>query len=634
MEFLSATAAIFNWVMESTLEICILISLIIAIKCVTRNCKSSKWQYFIWLILLAKMLLPWAPESELSVFNFVPASTSYTYTSLTPDIPEEHVRLDAAPGTIASKSKPVEAELTAAEVLPEKQLSHANPAYRMFIMKLYEWLPLIWLGGALVFLGFVGTSNVRMWLLIKNQRPLTDERILSLLEDCKSQMGVNTLIGVVLTDKVNSPALFGFIRPRLLLPAKMLEELSLSEIRYVFLHELAHVKRLDIAVNWVLTWLQVLHWFNPLVWYAFYRIRTDRELACDSLALSKMDVDDIDRYGHTIIVLLEKFSHRMRLPGLAGILENKSQMKDRILMISKYSSGSYKWRPIAIVLLVFFGCVTLSGAKQQEIEKLLPGNQFTSPVADLKLIWSDEFEGTTLSSYWETMTGDGTRYQIPAGWGNDEKQYYTDRKENLFVSDGYLHIVALPEAEMGCDYTSARIRTRNRADFLYGRIEAKIKVPSSKGAWPSFWMLPTSYEYGYWPVSGEIDITNMKVRDFPNAVSNGLIYGGQWPQVKVYISEYEIDPKEAFFDDFHVFAVEWEHDEFRWYLDGKMIAKREHWWSSGGPYPAPFDKPFHILLNLAVGGQAPHPDELTTWPMEMLVDYVRVYEIQGTKQIQ
>lgn len=627
MEFLSALVVVFNWIMQSTLEICILICLVLAIKCFTGNNKSSKWQYIIWLIVLAKMLLPWSPESELSVFNIVPRSTSYKYTNLISDVPQERASLDAMSDTVPSASKSIEPVPAATPALSEKQESHLSPAYSMFFIKLYEWLPFIWLGGALVFLSFVVSSNFRMWRLIKNQRPLTDERILRLLEDCKSQMGVNTIIGVVLTDQVNSPALFGFIRPRLLLPEKMLEELNLSEIRYVFLHELAHVKRLDIATNWLITWLQVLHWFNPLVWYAFYRMRTDRELACDSLALSKMDVDDIDRYGHTIIVLLEKFSHRMRLPGLAGILENKSQMKDRILMISKFNSGSYKWRPIAIVLLILFGCVTLSGAKQQEIEKLLPENQFTSPVANLKLIWSDEFDGTTLSSYWEALTGDGTRYQIPAGWGNDEKQCYTDRDENLFVSDGYLHIVALPEAEMGCDYTSARIRTRNRADFLYGRIEARIQFPSSKGAWPSFWMLPTSYEYGYWPVSGEIDIANMKVRDYPNAVSNGLIYGGQWPQVKVYISEYEIAPKDRFFEDFHIFAVEWEHDEFRWYLDDKMIAKREHWWSSGGPYPAPFDKPFHILFNLAVGGQAPLPDELTIWPMEMLVDYVRVYEI-------
>jgi beta-lactamase regulating signal transducer with metallopeptidase domain len=118
---------------------------------------------------------------------------------------------------------------------------------------------------------YVGAGNFRLWWLVTRERPLTDQKILDLLEDCKSQMDIRTMLGVVITNKVTSPALFGFLRPRLLLPAGMIETLSLEELRYVFLHELAHLRRRDIYVGWLMSLLQVLHWFNPLVWREFWK---------------------------------------------------------------------------------------------------------------------------------------------------------------------------------------------------------------------------------------------------------------------------------------------------------------------------------------------------------------------------
>ncbi|MCA9256927.1 MAG: glycoside hydrolase family 16 protein, partial [Phycisphaerales bacterium] len=125
--------------------------------------------------------------------------------------------------------------------------------------------------------------------------------------------------------------------------------------------------------------------------------------------------------------------------------------------------------------------------------------------ADQQLIWSDEFDGTTLNANnWSYQLGDGSQYGL-AGWGNNELQYYTSRPENIYVANGELHIVARQESFSGYNYTSARIRTENKADFLYGRIEARIRIPSTKGIWPAFWMLPTDSPLGGWASSGEID---------------------------------------------------------------------------------------------------------------------------------
>ena len=121
---------------------------------------------------------------------------------------------------------------------------------------------------------------------IRHQRPLTDAAVLNLLEDCKQEMRVHTPLAVIQSAAVGGPVLYGFVRPRLLLPADFTESFSSAELRFVFLHEVGHVKRLDIPVNWLTTLALALHWFNPLAWYAFHRMQTDREAACDALALS------------------------------------------------------------------------------------------------------------------------------------------------------------------------------------------------------------------------------------------------------------------------------------------------------------------------------------------------------------
>ena len=129
-----------------------------------------------------------------------------------------------------------------------------------------------------------------------------------------------------------------------------------------------------------------------------------------------------------------------------------------------------------------------------------------SAVGQTTLVWSDEFDGPTVDpANWEFMIGNGAEYGIP-GWGNNELQYYTSRAQNVYVSGGALHIVARRESYAGYEYTSARLRTMNRREFLYGRIEARMILPSGQGLWPALWMLPTNSPYGGWAASGEIDI--------------------------------------------------------------------------------------------------------------------------------
>jgi len=245
------------------------------------------------------------------------------------------------------------------------------------------------------------------------------------------------------------------------------------------------------------------------------------------------------------------------------------------------------------------------------------------PAQNWRLVWSDEFDGPSIDrTKWQHQTGAGV-------WGNNELEYYTDRPENSFIRDGALVIRANRESYGGREYTSARLRTSKRGDWLYGRFEIRAKLPRGKGIWPAIWMLPTDWEYGGWPQSGEIDIIEL-LGDKPSKVYHSLHYGGKSPDNVASGGSYTITAGPDFAQAFHTFALEWEPEEIRWYVDGRHTLTKTSWYSAKAPFPAPFDRRFHLLLNVAVGGNWPgSPDATTVFPQTMEVDYVRVYEDAG-----
>lgn len=266
--------------------------------------------------------------------------------------------------------------------------------------------------------------------------------------------------------------------------------------------------------------------------------------------------------------------------------------------------------------LVLISMTTACQTTQPHSE--LVGN--SEQMNDSDLVWSDEFEGAALDTeIWEIMQGNGRN-----GWGNHELQYYTGRPENVTVSDGMLTITARAEQWEGHQYTSARLRTKDKADFRYGRMEARLKAPRGQGIWPAFWMMPTESVYGGWPRSGEIDIFESINDD--NTVHGTLHFGH--PKSK---AGGKLDPDVDISETFNVYAIEWEPHEIRWYFNGQQYASvpSSHWYTSRSKEPsAPFDQEFHFLLNVAVGGRWPgDPDKRTTFPQTLVVDWVRVYRL-------
>lgn len=281
-----------------------------------------------------------------------------------------------------------------------------------------------------------------------------------------------------------------------------------------------------------------------------------------------------------------------------------------------------------------------------------------APPPGWNLVWSDEFDGDTI---------DRTKWGFDVdcwGGGNDERQCYTARPENAQVRDGALHIVArrenavgpaqpphrdaaLPEAERGKraakPFTSARLTTKGKADWTYGRIEVRARAPQGQGTWSAVWMLPTEEFYGPWAASGEIDImevvnqgTSCKTcaDGIENRVYGTVHFGGEWPRNKYKGKDIALQPTA---DNFHVYAVEWRESEIKWFVDGRhfLTLTSADWGPkavfSKQPKTAPFDRPFHLIMNLAIGGNlAEQTNEggvsLEGFPKTLEIDWVRVYQ--------
>ena len=244
---------------------------------------------------------------------------------------------------------------------------------------------------------------------------------------------------------------------------------------------------------------------------------------------------------------------------------------------------------------------------------------------DWILVWSDEFnrpDGSLADPRkWTFETGGN-------GFGNNELEYYTKRSKNAAIRGGKLAIRAIEEKYTGVDgvtrqYTSARLKTQTKFSQAYGRFEARIKLPRGQGLWPAFWMLGNDIDQVGWPACGEIDIME-NVGKEPTII-HGTIHGPGYSGRAGIEAGYRLESGQAFADQFHIFAVEWEPKAIRFYVDDHLYVTRT---PSDIP-PAQkwtFDHPFFLLLNLAVGGDWPGPpDSNTKFPQTMLVDYVRVY---------
>ncbi|MBL8891110.1 MAG: glycoside hydrolase family 16 protein [Planctomycetaceae bacterium] len=295
------------------------------------------------------------------------------------------------------------------------------------------------------------------------------------------------------------------------------------------------------------------------------------------------------------------------------------QLNSNVLNWGKNSLRTSCW----IVGLLLIGSGTLLAVAQD-----VPQDQRSESSKDWVLVWQDDFDGARLDySKWEVEVN-------AFGGGNNELQIYTDRPDNVRVADGRLILEARKDnaSVQGTvrEYSSGRIRSKNRGDWKFGRFEVRAKFPEGQGLWPAIWLMPTAEVYGTWAASGEIDIVEYKGQE-PNIVHGTLHYGETWPNNKYTGTKYQL-PQGSFSSGFHDYALEWEAGEIRWYVDGQLYQTQNKWKSGTAPFPAPFDQEFHLILNMAVGGGfVGAPNAKTPFPARMEVDHVRVFQRAGSR---
>ncbi|ADH05766.1 M56 family metallopeptidase [Bacillus thuringiensis] len=347
----------FDWLIETSLMASILVGFILCIKVLFRNKLTPRWQYMLWIVLMIRLLLPWSPDSSYSIYSLL------SYSSSVSEVIPKNMPATENIVNIESDRK-VELESNSKMVTKTSEPEVKVSSEKQTTFSLYKLALYVWLAGVIIVAVITFLTNRRLYSYIKKQPDITDEQVATVFNRCKQSMKMKKAVSLRLAGKIASPTVFSFFRPKVLLSKKHMKVLNEQQLQYVFYHELAHIKRNDVAVNWIMYSLILLNWFNPILWYAYFCMREDQELACDAYALTFIDKEEQIAYGHTIITLLQHYSYQV--PSLANLSRNKRTLKRRIIMIKKFQKKSYRLSLLGIIAIVAIASLSLFNARTTE----------------------------------------------------------------------------------------------------------------------------------------------------------------------------------------------------------------------------------------------------------------------------
>lgn len=387
---------IFEAILYATFLGSIVALFIIMIKAIFKKSLGIRGNCYIWLLLVIRLIIPYAPQSQFSVYNVFNAMKNMPLEIA--NISNYSVGSSSKQETKANVNNVIEQnstiETTSLKTNNSKSTVRSTISYQ-------EVICILWIAGVIAF-GIYTISIITLFSIkIKGKQEVNEDKILKVLEQCKIKMKINKKIKVIKTDMVKSPAVFGILTPKLLLPTNLDEILTIDQLEHVILHEMAHVKRGDIQISCLLAALRTLHWFNPIIWYSFYKMNQDRELASDALALTCIDEKHYVDYGRTIIKLLESYKRNTPIYGMQNLINNKSKVKGRIRMISLFKKSSYKLTVVSISVLILAGMIMLTNAKTTSVlgatsEKNTIKNSTADKISELS-VSSRNFKGYAIT---------------------------------------------------------------------------------------------------------------------------------------------------------------------------------------------------------------------------------------------
>lgn len=369
---------LFDWVWQTSARVSLLIILLLLVKNVLKKKISVRLNYLLWFIVIASLLLPWTPQSSFSLYNLINLEMQKAYPSPIiynmPTFPHSD-SVDAGFSSEATGNRLDQIAVSQAPRILLNSHESQNPiATSPFTHRL---LFFIWLMGVVAFVTAIGLVNRRFVRRIQGQS-VVNSKLLTAFIEMKSKLNIRAEIPLIQSTAVTSPSLYGLIRPRLLIPVGILDEFNPEQLSHVFVHELLHYKRKDILINWLTQGLLVLHWFNPILWYAFYRLREDQEIACDAKTLETIGINDSKEYAYTLIKIAEGNARLPRIVSLAGLLGSSSQIRSRITMIKVFRKVPLKWSLLVVTVVVVLAFVTLTNAKEDTTNTIGTANAISS----------------------------------------------------------------------------------------------------------------------------------------------------------------------------------------------------------------------------------------------------------------
>ena len=335
-------AGLIEWLGRTGIQAGVLVLLVLLIQWLLGRWLTAGMRYGLWALVVIRLAMPVMPASSWSLFNLSLREEAPASRPLPAAGPVVRVELGEVPGFRPS------AVMAAVREMPVQEWNWRG------------WLALVWAMGVVAFVARVGWANMRLHRRIRLAKAVEEPEALSLLAECCRRMGIHRCPQLLTTDAVAMPALMGILRPRLLMPPSLLEGLSAAEQRFIFLHELAHLKRCDILADWLLALLHAVHWFNPLVWVALGRMRADRELARDAMVL-RITRGESAAYGQTILKLVETLGSRPLGMGALGILQEKAHLKRRIVMIASQRQSGFGQIILACLIVPLLAAVAMTG---------------------------------------------------------------------------------------------------------------------------------------------------------------------------------------------------------------------------------------------------------------------------------
>ncbi len=350
MAIIDSLASFFLWLLLTSLKAIVVVTLIIIVQTIFRNKLSARWQHALWLLLIVRLIIPFEMSSSASVFNLT-GKMQYQ------NIPKKIDDMDGVKPQNSS-SATLAASVRTINIVKQSQTDNKISLSR------WQIIGITWLAVVIIIFIYTIVANTLLWLKIRNTKLIDDIRLYQILDKCKKRLNVKIDVRINSIDGFNTPFWYGLFSPIILFPKQLLHSLGDDELEHIFMHELAHHKQGDLPLAFLTTVLQILHWFNPVIWLAFFKMRADRENACDELALARLGEDQSKKYGTTIISLIDIASHRRFMPVAVGLADTKFNLKRRIAMIANYSKKSIWWTVVSVMLISTLALFALTGATE------------------------------------------------------------------------------------------------------------------------------------------------------------------------------------------------------------------------------------------------------------------------------